>query len=284
MTLHFADAFLEDEDLLEMTAAGLLPMTVVDSHVGEFWATVFHNIRLHNKIALRTAKEISWAVRPDSFLLGESISFFKKNSYLPRDGHLGLTEYYRKKDGFLRNSLSLPALERYNSTAALFEKYGRKYTFPYLLLAALAYQESQLDPSRLGENGEAGLMGINPSAVHQEESETDLQQIRKPEHNIRTAARYLRFLADRYFSSPRLSEPDRNLMAIAAYKSSPEQVMAARKKAALAGYNPDIWFNHVETSMHSGEGKNIAQYVRNIYNYFKAYEYFFDRTENEEQE
>lgn len=73
-------------------------------------------------------------------------------------------------------------------------------------------------------------MGIDPSAVLQEGLETDLQKIRKPEHNIQTAVGYLRFLADRYFSSPRLSELDRNLMAIAAYKASPEQVMAARKR------------------------------------------------------
>jgi membrane-bound lytic murein transglycosylase MltF len=282
VTLHFADPLLEDEDLLEMTATGLLSMTVVDSHVGAFWATVFPHIKLHNKIALRTAKEISWAVRPDTPLLQESISYFKKNSYLPRDGHLSLTEYYRKKDGFLKNSLSLPALERYHSTVALLEKYGKKYTFPSLLLAALAYQESEFDPSWLGENGEVGLMGIDPSAVLQEGLETDLQRVRKPEHNIHTAVRYLRFLADRYFSSPNLSELDRNLMAIAAYKASPEQVMAARKKAALASYNPDIWFNHVETTMHSEEGKDITQYVRNIYKYFKAYEYFTNRTENEE--
>ncbi|MCW5204671.1 transglycosylase SLT domain-containing protein, partial [Desulfobulbus sp. N2] len=284
VTLHIADTFLEDEDLLEMTATGMLPMTVVDSHVAEFWATIFHNLRLHNKIALRTAKEISWAVRSDSFLLQESISYFKKNSYLPQDGHLSLTEYYRNKDGFLKNSLALPALERYHSKAAFFEKYGEKYTVPSLLLAALAYQESQLDPSRLGENGKVGLMGINPAVVLQEGLQADPQQIQKPEHNIQTAARYLRFLADHYFSSPRLSELNRNLMAIAAYKSSPQQVMAARKKAALAGYNPDIWFNHVETAIHLEENKNIAQYVRNIYKYFKAYEYFLDRPENEEQE
>ncbi|CAK8715557.1 Membrane-bound lytic murein transglycosylase MltF [Candidatus Electrothrix laxa] len=283
VTLHFADPLLADEDLLEMTAAGLLPMTVMDSHVGTFWATVFHNIKLHNKIALRTAKEISWTVRSDTPLLQESIRYFKKNSYLPRDGALSLTEYYRNKDGFLKNNLTLPALERYHSTATLFEKYGKKYTFPPLLLAALAYQESRLDSARLGKNGEVGLMGIDPSAVLQEGLKPDLQQIRKLEHNIQTAVRYLRFLADRYFSSPRLSESDRNLMALAAYRSSPEQVMAARKKAALAGYNPDIWFNHVETSMHSEEDRDIAQYVRNIYKYFKAYEYFLDRPENEKQ-
>jgi membrane-bound lytic murein transglycosylase MltF len=283
VTLHIADAFLEDEDLLEMTAAGLLPMTVVDSHVGAFWATVLPHIKLHNKIALRTAKEISWAVRPDTPLFQESIRSFKKNGYLPLDGHLGLTEYYRKKDGFITNSLSLPALERYHSMVALLEKYGKKYTFPSLLLAALAYQESQFDLSRPGKNGKVGLMGINLSIVLDEGLEIDLQQIRKPEYNIQTAGRYLRFLADRYFSSPRLSELNRNLMAIAAYASGPEQVIAARKRAALAGYNPDIWLNHVETTMLPENGKDTAQYVRNIYKYFKAYEYFTARTENEEQ-
>ena len=74
---------------------------------------------------------------------------------------------------------------------------------------------------------------------------------------------------------------DRNLLAIAAYASSPEQIIAARKKAALAGYNPDIWFDNVETALPVDEEKDIAQYVRNIYNYSKAYEYFLEK--NEEQ-
>ena len=109
------------------------------------------------------------------------------------------------------------------------------------------------------------------------------QQIRKPEYNIHTAVRYLRFLADHYFSSPRLSELNRNLMALAAYQSGPEQIIAARKRAALAGYDPDIWFHHVETALQPENGEDTAQYVRNIYRYFKAYEYFFGQTEHREQ-
>ncbi|MCI5208119.1 MAG: hypothetical protein D3910_04880 [Candidatus Electrothrix sp. ATG2] len=66
VSIHIADAALEDEDLLEMTATGLLPITVVDSHIGEFWAHVFHNLKLHKKIAVRTAKEITWMIRADA--------------------------------------------------------------------------------------------------------------------------------------------------------------------------------------------------------------------------
>ena len=127
-------------------------------------------------------------------------------------------------------------------------------------------------------------MGIDPSALMQEGLEADLKQIRSAEENIQTATSYLRFLADHYFSSPQLSELDRNLLAIAAYMSSPEQIVAARKKAALAGYNPDIWFGNVETALPADQDKDIAQSVRNIYSYFKAYEYFLEKTEKQIQQ
>ncbi|MCI5133323.1 MAG: lytic transglycosylase F, partial [Candidatus Electrothrix sp. EH2] len=163
----------------------------------------------------------------------------------------------------------------------------QEYTFPPLLLAALAYQESELDSARHSKNNKIGIMGIDPSALRQEGLEADLTTIQRPEGNIRLAVRYLDFLRDHYFSAPELGESDRNLMALAAYTSGPIQVMAARKKAALAGYNPDIWFKQVETAMQSEEGQNvadIAQYVRNIYNYFKAYEYVLEKSGNESQQ
>ncbi|MCI5142957.1 MAG: hypothetical protein D3909_14755, partial [Candidatus Electrothrix sp. ATG1] len=237
---------------------------------------------LHKKIALRTAKEMTWILRADSLLLQESISYFRENTYLPQNSQHELTEYYRKSGGFLKNNMRLSALERYHTMIELFEKYGRKYNFPSVLLAALGYQESELDSSRLGENGRVGLMGINPSVVQQEGIKVDLQRIQKPEENIHATARYLRFLADRYFSSPKLSKLDQNLMALAAYRTSPEQVMGARKKAALAGYNPDIWFNHVETAMPAEQGKDVTQYVRNIYKYMKAYVSFLKQNKTAE--
>ena len=48
------DENLEDEDLLEMVNAGLLPMIVMDSHKADVWAQIFDKITLHPTIALRT--------------------------------------------------------------------------------------------------------------------------------------------------------------------------------------------------------------------------------------
>lgn len=288
VTIQFAAPFLQDEDLLEMTGLGLLPMTIIDNHVGEVWSNILDGVNLHKKIALRTAKELTWVIRADNLLLEESITYFKENNYLHQDGHQILTAYYRQRGGELQNNLEPAALARYQSTLALFEKYGKKYHFPPQLLAALAYHQSGLDPD-FGKNGTVGIMGLDPSATLQEGLETNLKEIRKTEYNIHTAARYLRFLADHYFSSSTLGELDRNLMAVAAYQTSPEQVIAARKKAALTGFNPDLWFNHTEEALaallseESEEEKNIARSTRNIYKYFTVYESFSAQNKDQNQ-
>jgi membrane-bound lytic murein transglycosylase MltF len=47
MNLVAADENFEDEDLLEMVNAGLIPMIVMDSHKAHFWEQIFDNIKVH---------------------------------------------------------------------------------------------------------------------------------------------------------------------------------------------------------------------------------------------
>jgi membrane-bound lytic murein transglycosylase MltF len=61
-----ANEYLEDEDLLEMVNAGLIPMIVIDSHKGEFWAQIFDNITLHQNIKFRENGKIAWAIRKNT--------------------------------------------------------------------------------------------------------------------------------------------------------------------------------------------------------------------------
>ncbi len=60
------DENLEDEDLLEMVAVGLLPAIVVDSHKVALWAQVMEGIVVHEDIAISTEGQIAWAVRKDN--------------------------------------------------------------------------------------------------------------------------------------------------------------------------------------------------------------------------
>ena len=60
-TLVAADENLEDEDLLEMVHAGLLPGTVADDHAARFWAQIFDDLVVHEEIVFNQDGAIAWA-------------------------------------------------------------------------------------------------------------------------------------------------------------------------------------------------------------------------------
>jgi membrane-bound lytic murein transglycosylase MltF len=63
VTLTEAPEELEDEDLLEMAAAGLVKVLVVDNHTAWFWQRVLPGLKLYPTVTLRTGADIAWAIR-----------------------------------------------------------------------------------------------------------------------------------------------------------------------------------------------------------------------------
>lgn len=53
--------------------------------------------------------------------------------------------------------------ERFDETIGYFRKYGSKYDFDPLLLAAQGFQESQLDQNARSHVGAVGIMQIMPA-------------------------------------------------------------------------------------------------------------------------
>ncbi len=51
-----APEVLSDEDMLEMVAAGLVPMTLVEDHIAEFWKQIFPDLVLHPAAAVRSGR------------------------------------------------------------------------------------------------------------------------------------------------------------------------------------------------------------------------------------
>ena len=78
MKLVEADEFLEDEDLMEMMNADLIPMIVIDSHKGMFWSQIFKDLNLHQDIKVRTGGQIGWAIRKESPKLKKVVNDFMK--------------------------------------------------------------------------------------------------------------------------------------------------------------------------------------------------------------
>ena len=54
MEIRESPAQLEDDDLLEMVNAGLIPAIVIDDYLAVFWKKVFPNLIVHDSISLST--------------------------------------------------------------------------------------------------------------------------------------------------------------------------------------------------------------------------------------
>ena len=264
-----ADEYLEDSDLLEMVNANMISTTVVDSHKAHFWAEIFNQIQVHYDITVNTDGKIAWAIRKNSpKLKAVTNEFVKDHKVGTLHGNI-LFKRYLKENKWVRESLAEEHLKKFEKTVVLFKKYGEQYDFDWLILAALGYQESQLDQSKRSGRGAVGIMQILPSTA--EDKNVNVKNINKLENNIHAGTKYLRFIQDRYFSDEAISEKNRYLFSLAAYNAGPAKVARLRREASESGLDPNIWFGNVEVIAAKRIGRETVQYVSNIYKYYIAY-------------
>lgn len=263
------DEYLEDEDLLEMVNVGVIPTLIVDSHKAQFWAQIFEKIILYPDIKVNTGGEIAWAIRKNSPKLKQVINEFVKTA--KQGTLLGniLIKRYLKNTKYITNNLSDKEMEKFNKVVDLFREYGDKYQFDWLMLGALAYQESQLDHSKKSGAGAIGIMQVLPSTA--KDSNVGISDIEKLENNIHAGTKYLRFMVDRYYSEEEMDDLNKGLFAFASYNAGPAKISRIRRQAAKEGLDPNVWFNSVELVAAKRIGRETVQYVSNIYKYYIAY-------------
>jgi membrane-bound lytic murein transglycosylase MltF len=269
MNLVLADENFEDEDLLEMVNAGLVPMIVMDSHKAEFWEQIFDRIKVHSDIAVRSGGEIAWAFRKASPKLKAVVNEFVKGH---RKGTLFgnlLLKRYLRDTKYVKNSIAQKELEKFEAMVALFQKYAGQYDFDYLMIGAQAFQESGLDQSKRSPAGAIGVMQMLPSTAA--DPNVGISDIEKLDRNIHAGTKYLRFIVDRYFADEAMDDANKMLFAFASYNAGPARVISLRNKAAKMGLDPNVWFHNVEVVAAKKIGRETVQYVSNIYKYYVAY-------------
>jgi membrane-bound lytic murein transglycosylase MltF len=174
----------------------------------------------------------------------------------------------------VRNNLSDQELQKLNKVLDLFRKYGDKYDFDWLMVAALGYQESGLDQKKRSPSGAIGIMQLLPSTA--KDPNVDIPNIKDLENNIHAGAKYLRFLYDRYFADEPMDELNKMLFSFAAYNAGPAKVRKLRAHAEKMGLDRNLWFRNVEVSAAKIIGRETVQYVANIYKYYTAYRLVMD--------
>jgi membrane-bound lytic murein transglycosylase MltF len=273
-----ADEQLEDDDLLEMVNAGLIPATVVDSHVANLWKQVLTGLQVQEGVALRTGGTVAWALRPGSPRLLEAVNAFVQANPPGSFTYNMLRTKYLQNANRIKNARSQEDLARFKSTIDIFKRYGDAYDFPWLLLAAQAYQESRIDQSRVSPAGAVGMMQIKPSTA--EGPPVFIKGVdASAERNVEAGAKYLRFIVDQLRTEPSVDRIDRGLFAFASYNAGPARIAKLRRKAEERGLDPNRWFGNVEIVAARDIGAETVDYVSNIYKYYVSYRLIQQETE-----
>ncbi|HXV65351.1 MAG TPA: transporter substrate-binding domain-containing protein [Vicinamibacteria bacterium] len=276
-----ADEILEDGDLIEMVAAGLIPATVADSFIAELWKEVFPGIVLHADAPVSTGGDIAWAFRKDSPELAKMVNTFVKSQ---KQGTLMgnmLIKKYLKTTKWLKNARSEEDIARFRSMVALFQKYAAQYDFDWLLMVAQGYQESGLDQSKRSHVGAIGVMQVMPATAR--DQAVDIPDIENLESNIHAGIKYNRWVADNFFGDESIRKLDRALFSFASYNAGPGRVRSLRREAEEQGLDPNRWFNNVELIAAKRIGRETVQYVSNIYKYYIAYQLILRQEERREK-
>jgi len=261
---------LETEGVLEMVNSGALDITVADRHIAEAWKEVLKNIVVHEGIQLRKGGEIAWMVRKDNPKLKKSLNRFL---HTHKEGTLLGNIHFRrnfKNAGALKNPIDLEEWDKLNKYEDIIRKYAEMYDFDWLLILALAFQESGLEQSKVSHAGAVGIMQIKLSTAR--DPNVGVEDISKVENNIHAGVKYLDFLRDRYFSAEDIRPRDRVRLALAAYNAGPARIRRVRALAGEMGLDPNKWFRNVELAALRDIGQETVRYVSNINKYYVLYQ------------
>jgi membrane-bound lytic murein transglycosylase MltF len=276
-----ASELLESEDLLEMVNAGLLPMIVVDDYLAGFWSQIFTDMVTYNDIYVNEGAEIAWMIRKNSPELKTALNeFIKENKKGSQFGNVVLKRYFENTK-WVRNAMAGEDMDRFKNTAAIFQKYADKYDLPWLLLAAVGYQESRLDQSVRSPAGAVGVMQLLPSTAAGDP--VNIANVEKIENNIHAGTKYLRFLHDRYYKEEPMDKLNKALFTFASYNAGPAKISKLRARAAEQGFDPNLWFANVEVMAAEAIGSETVKYVSNIYKYYVAYLLLWEQKELKEK-
>jgi membrane-bound lytic murein transglycosylase MltF len=272
MKLTLVPEALEDEDMMEMLGVGLLRLIVVDDWKATLWAGLVPKIEPRPDLALSYPSPTGWAFRKSSPKLATEINQFIRT-------HPGaFAARYKSYPGYIKKLQHATAesdWERFQKTISLFRKYGERYRFDYLMVAALGYQESRLDQNARSHVGAIGIMQIMPETGRT----LRVGDITKVEPNVHGGFKYLRQIYDKHLDTTELDEQNRTLFAIAAYNAGSGRIAKLRAEAATKGLDPNVWFNNVELIAARRVGQETVVYVRNIYKYYVAYKLQLDTLE-----
>ena len=273
--IELAPENLDDDDLLEMVNAELIPAIIVDDYLARFWKKVFSGIVLHENVTVRGGGSLGVAIRKNSPQLKAALNTFMGKYGLGTAFGDQIERRYLVSTKYARNASSEEERKKFLALVQLFRQYGDRYNLDFLLMAAQGYQESRLDQAARSPVGAIGIMQVMP-ATGQELKVGDITLL---EPNIHAGVKYMRTVMDANFKDEPMDPLNKGLMTFASYNAGPGRVRQLRREAEKRGLDPNVWFGNVEQIASERIGRETVTYVSNIYKYYVAYRLVVEENE-----
>jgi membrane-bound lytic murein transglycosylase MltF len=270
-----ADKNLQEDDLVEMVNARLIPATVAMQHRAGLWEQVLPNVRLHPEMVIASEGELGWVMRKGNPELKELLDRFAATH---GEGTLfgnTLLRRYLKNAKWVKDSTSALEMRKFAACVEYVKKYAADYNFDYLMIVAQGYQESRLDQSKKSPRGAIGIMQVIPK--YAAAPPINVPDVSRTDRNILAGVRMLNNIVTTYFNDPAIDEVHKTLFTFASYNAGPTRIVRLRKKAKEDGLNPNKWFGNVELEVAKEVGEETVMYVDNIYKYYIAYKLAAER-------
>ena len=276
--IHPAPANLEDDDLLEMVNAGLIPAIVVDDYLAKFWKKVFPKLIVHDTIPLHTGGSLAVPVRKNNPQLAAALNTFMGKYGLGTAFGNQIERKYLVNTKYVKSATSETDRKKFQKVVELFRKYSEQYDLDFLLMAAQGYQESQLNQNAKSQVGAIGIMQVMPATG----KDLNVGDIKQLEANIHAGVKYMRATEDKFFKNEPMDELNKGLFTFASYNAGPGRIRQLRKEAEKRGLNPNLWFGNVEQIASERIGRETVTYVANIYKYYIAYRLVLEESQRRE--
>lgn len=225
------------EQLMYLLDVEMVDYTVADSNLFAFERRHFPKMRV--AFDLDEPRPLQWlsAHSKDDSLNREINRFFDKirdNGFLQHS----IDRYYAVADNMtIARSLTFWSFiaDRLPMYELLFQEIAAQHDYDWRLLAAIAYQESHLNPDAVSPTGVEGLMMLT-EATAETFKVTDRTD---PKQSIIGAIRFLKFLEKRI--PEEISMPDRLSFILASYNVGLGHVFDARLMTRVLGGDADSW-------------------------------------------
>ena len=269
LSVKAADKNLQEDDLIEMVNARLIPATVAMRERAGLWEQILPNIKPHPELVVADEGQLAWVMRQGNPQLKRLLDDFVETHGERTSFGNTLLRRYLKDTQWIKDSTASSEMKKFAVYLEYFKKYAAEYKFDYLMIVALGYQESQLDQSKRSRNGAVGIMQVIPK--YAAAKPINVPDVSTADKNILAGVRILNNIERNYFNDPSIDRVNKTLFTFAAYNAGPHRIERLRMKAQDDGLDPKTWFGNVELETAENIGEETVTFVSNIYKYYVAY-------------